>query len=316
VVLLPSLAMLLIAIWQRVEQYGITEKRYVMVALALWLTAVALFYGLTGSRDIRVIPLTLLLLAAGTFAGPFSVYSMSERSQLNRLHTLLSEHGMIHPDGARPAAADVPREDARQISAVLRYFEHTRGLSAAEPVLGADLVADATDGDASPQERYGPDSHAAAVAQRLGVVYVDRWESVDSRYLNVHVDNASSPLAISGYDYLLQGFYGSELTVAAGTDTVRVVPSTPQGSLDVFVNGDQIATLDLGPLLDFVTKHPEAITGNLRLEPEEFVVETRNGNGRARLVLDAMMLNQEDGAWKLMSSSGKVLIDLPERPDA
>lgn len=234
-----------------------------MIALALWLTAVALFYGITGSRDIRVIPLTLFLLAVGTFAGPLSVYSAS---------------------------------------------------AATEPVLGAALVAQATAGDASPGNRYGQDAQAAALAGLLGVVYVDRWESVSSRFLNVYVDHNSNPLSIAGFDYLLQGYYGSAMNMAVGTDSIRVVPSNPPGTLDVFVNGEAMGTLDLTPALDLAVHHPEAAGGNLNLKPDELQVETRNGNGRLRLVLDAMTLNEVKREWELMSSSGRLLIDLPDLP--
>ena len=61
VVLLPSVGMLLAAILQRVGQYGFTERRYFLLVLALYLGGIAIFYGLTGSRRIRWIPLVLAL---------------------------------------------------------------------------------------------------------------------------------------------------------------------------------------------------------------------------------------------------------------
>lgn len=316
VVLLPSLAMLLIAIVQRVEQYGITEKRYVMIALSLWLTAVALFYGFTGSRDIRVIPLTLLLLALATFAGPLSVYTVSERSQLNRLEALLESNGMIQDGEARAATGDVSPEDAREISAVLRYFEETRGLRAAEPVLGRNVVAAATNGIEKPVARYGGDSQAAAVAKHLDLVYVDRWQNVSGDYINVYVNNPQGHIEISGFDYMIQGYYGQEMTTALGSDSIRIVPSSPQRTLRVFLNNQPLATIDLGPLMTYVTAHPEAVTGSLQLQPDQTQIEASGGEGRVRLMLDALTLNREDGQWNLQSSSGRLLIDRTAPPDA
>src|SRR4029078_289280 len=64
--LLPALAMLLLAVAQRIGQYGIPEPRYFLLLLALWLLGLALYYVVTGSDNIKLIPLTLGLIAALT----------------------------------------------------------------------------------------------------------------------------------------------------------------------------------------------------------------------------------------------------------
>ena len=55
--------MLLLAIGKRIQQYGVTEDRYFLVALALWLSGIALFFIVRRNGDIRVIPATLCVLA-------------------------------------------------------------------------------------------------------------------------------------------------------------------------------------------------------------------------------------------------------------
>ncbi len=149
VALLPSIVMLLLAIWQRIDQYGVTEKRYFLAVLALWLAGIAIFYVLTKSRDIRVIPVTLCLIAVGTFGGPWSAYGVSEASQVHRLERILAANGMLEEGEALAATREVSFEDRREVSAILRYLIETHGTGAIEPLLGGalaeiDTIADGT----------------------------------------------------------------------------------------------------------------------------------------------------------------------------
>src|SRR5262249_46851893 len=86
---LPAIVMLWLAIWQRVRQYGITEPRYFLVVLSLWLAGLAVYYSITRSRQIRTIPASLGAVALLTFAGPWGAYSVSVGSQVGRLRALL-----------------------------------------------------------------------------------------------------------------------------------------------------------------------------------------------------------------------------------
>ena len=45
-----------LAIWKRVDQYGITERRYFLIVLSLWLAGIAVYYTVRRSRSIAVIP--------------------------------------------------------------------------------------------------------------------------------------------------------------------------------------------------------------------------------------------------------------------
>ena len=109
VALLPSLGMLLVAIAKRVGQYGITEQRYFLLVLALWLTGLAIFYGVTASRNIKLIPMTLCAVALLTSMGPWSAYAISRKSQVGRFDHLLERNGMGRAGAPTPARAEGPR---------------------------------------------------------------------------------------------------------------------------------------------------------------------------------------------------------------
>ena len=80
IAILPASVMTLLALWRRVEQYGVTERRYLLGVLAVWLGATALHRVIMRGRDIRGIPLSLAIIGVVTFVGPWSAYSVAERS--------------------------------------------------------------------------------------------------------------------------------------------------------------------------------------------------------------------------------------------
>ena len=216
VALLPSIAMLLMAIWKRIEQYGVTERRYLLVILSLWLAGIAVFFIVRRRGSIKVIPATLGLLAFLTIGGPWGAYAVSERSQVARLEGVLDRNGMLSDGRVQPPAEEVSYEDRREVSAVIRYLTETHGVDAIEPwfeggLASIDTVSSETDGS-----RGGDaDARAGVIVSAMGLDYVDRWAGVTDSGFHFSTGARESPLHIAGHDYVLRDW-------KAGTDTIVV----------------------------------------------------------------------------------------------
>jgi hypothetical protein len=205
VMILPAIVMLWLAIGQRIGQYGITERRYFLTLLSVWLAGIAVYYAITRSRDMRVIPATLCLGAILAFAGPWGAYQMSERSQLNRLQILLEGNAMLVDGSVRPAPAPIPHDDQREISAVLRYLINTHGTDALVPWFGERLtVAETTEDGTGPSPFGRVEGRARAIVAVLGIDYVGPWTPRESSQFNYFMDWNRAPVAITGYDVWLQ----------------------------------------------------------------------------------------------------------------
>ncbi|MFD2143966.1 DUF4153 domain-containing protein [Mucilaginibacter antarcticus] len=68
--LLPLLILLFVAVGTRVFEYGITEQRYFLIALALWLLFISIYFLLFKTQNIKVIPISLCLVTLITIYGP------------------------------------------------------------------------------------------------------------------------------------------------------------------------------------------------------------------------------------------------------
>lgn len=213
VLLLPSLVMLLLAIWKRIDQYGITENRYFLVILAVWLAIIAIYFATTRSRNIRVIPLTLCLLALSTSFGPWGAYAVSKHSQTQRLKQMLEAEALLVNERLQQATHDLDFTTRKEISNVLTYLIQTHGSGILAAWLGGNEALAQIDTIGPPANQYGTSNardRAKLVLQHLGVPFVPPWEGEATQ--QVHFTAASRPVMVRGYDYALGANQGLPLS--------------------------------------------------------------------------------------------------------
>lgn len=201
VAMLPSIGMLLTAIWKRIAQYGITEDRYFMAVLALWLAAIAITFIARRNADIRWIPITLFVLALATAFGPWDAYSVSRRSQTDHARRLLREAGVLVGRDLRPATRPVPFEVRRELSSTLVYLTATHGSGALRSVMGSFSSDDSVSATTGRIEGDKAARSAFAAMKRLGMDYVARWEREEPAFLTFSVNPQSDVTTIGGADY-------------------------------------------------------------------------------------------------------------------
>ena len=93
--LFPLIVLLLMAIWRRLSEYGLTEDRYFLLVLTLWMTGMAIYFSFGRQSSIKVIPVSLALVAMLTLAGPWGPYHLSLRNQLSRLSDRLERLNIL-----------------------------------------------------------------------------------------------------------------------------------------------------------------------------------------------------------------------------
>ncbi len=89
--LIPLLGLFWLAIYTRINQYGITEERYILIVTAIWLSFICVWNVVTDGENIKVIPISLAAVFALTIFGPQSAFTISRLSQLNRLKKLIQQ---------------------------------------------------------------------------------------------------------------------------------------------------------------------------------------------------------------------------------
>ena len=243
IAVMPSIVMLWLAIWQRVHQYGITERRYFLIVLSLWLAAMAVYHAVTRSRDLRVIPVSLCVLTLLTLAGPWGAYAVSRGSQVGRLHAALERNGMLEGGAVRAPAKEPSAEDRAEISSVVRYLVETHGTGAIAPWF-ADTAARRVvlaAGVRGREDWVALERWSDTVATRMGIAYVRREEARAGARTASYAAPDVPQLPVRGFDYELpirekalalpdsvyQAVWAADplaLRVVRGRDTLAVLP--------------------------------------------------------------------------------------------
>ncbi len=305
VALLPSLGMLLAAIAKRVGQYGITEQRYFLLVLALWLTGLAIFYGVSASRNIKLIPMTLCAVAMLTSMGPWSAYAISRRSQVNRFTELLEKNGMGQAGAPVPARGTVPLEDQREMSAVLHYLAKTHGVGAVGSVLG--LPEESVLAWADTVRSGGDDDIASRAMTRLGLTYVPRWqvEGGGSHVWARRPGPASIPVA--GFEVVTAINLPSTGWIGTATDSLEFLRGDSSGIVLVKHDGAEILTLDLAGAVRAALGADSLATGTSVLLAQPVVLDGEGGGYRVRLVLESVNGEVRERRFTWQSGSGMLL---------
>jgi hypothetical protein len=298
IALLPSIVMLWLALYQRVNQYGITERRYFLIVLSVWLAAVAVYYGVTRSRSIRLIPASLCVVALLTFAGPWSAYSVSARSQAGRLRGLLERNGVLVGGRLQRPARPVPADDLGEISAVARYLVRTHGVSRLAPLLGDSLVRRVGGGRGEAQVRL--------VVRALGVEYVRSWggEGRDSYFSFAAGVRGALPAA--GYDVLLHVRAPDDTT--AGTDELTAVLVPASRTVRLARGRETLLVLPLDSMLARVRRLRATATSDADLPATVMSVQAENPRVAAVLYVERVNGRFERTGVKIEEVRGVVLV--------
>ena len=122
--LFPMSIVLLLALWRRFSDYGITENRYIVSMVGTWLFFISIYFILSKKDNIKAIPISLFaFILFGLFSGPFNIFNFPANNQVDRLESLLIKHqllmnGKIRSNPDLKNGTDV----SRKISSAIYYL--------------------------------------------------------------------------------------------------------------------------------------------------------------------------------------------------
>ena len=271
--------LLVLAVWQRIGEYGVTPERYCLVLFALWLTAMAAYLGSArGRMDLRVIPASLAIGLVLSSFGPWGAAAISVRSQLGQLENVLKgDHllsdGQLKLDPPRAATFKQIVSSNKRLPSILKSLYDLDALDRIAP-----MFSRVTD---SPFTK-----HQDATA-RLAALGLTQWgypiETLPSLpppvAIGISVDTGAYNRLIGPFWITHAGLIGCDSGCACSPHLK--IGGTPLSLSGTFVtagrNGDEVS-FDLKPIFD-----PKALG-----QPAQMVtLEAREGHNRALLIVQA-----------------------------
>jgi len=176
--LLLPVMVLYIAIYVRIQEYGVTESRYLVVVLGLWFLIIAvLSYVKRINLAIKHVPMVLAVLMLFASFGPWSATNLASSSQTERFISLLNKHSLIEQGKAIKAQNDIPFEDKKSLSAIADYLTASeKRLKIIQPLF-SDLKNDKPFSNMRSRRHRGGEQ----IMKALGLDYSPVWESTKNQ---------------------------------------------------------------------------------------------------------------------------------------
>jgi len=219
IILFPLIVILFIAVSMRIDEYGITINRYIILLLGIWLTIVCLYFTV-GKTNIKFIPTSLAAILIIMSFGPWSMFSISEKSQVNRLKNILEQVKIIEDQRIKQEVPWVkdslpdfhsPLENTHEtiltdslhneVKSILDYLDDHHGFSSIKTWYKQDLDSminlsnDNTD-------RWSQKNEAEIYMRTLGLKYEYRNTDNKNLYFSYNT-NEGNTMNVKGYDYLI-----------------------------------------------------------------------------------------------------------------
>ena len=292
--LIPPLALLAVALWQRISDYGVTEHRYAVGLLGIWLLLGVLLFAWRQAPRLMMLPLALSLLLGAASFGPWGAVQVTTRSQLAELEHLLKANGMMAEGRVRKTDTEVSFDTTKRISSIITFFTRTNRRATLAPLFadsGIDSFETADDGQ---------------LMAAMGLDYIYHLQTEVT--LNFHAKRQGEALSVAGFNYvgqisLSQG-HTATLSQAEGGRSYQIELLQSGQAITVTTAGGKSVSLELGPLL-------ARLRGEVASDEErarEMVLDASASGLHVRFF--ASMLNGQvrDGTAKVTSAYGLIAL--------
>lgn len=294
--LLPLLVMLFLAIERRVSEYGLTVDRYLVIALAIWMTMVALYMVFSRNKNLKVMIYLLLAAVLITAIGPLNAFNASKKSQLSRLDELLTKNKLYQNNKIAKSEKPLSFKDNKSICSILEYLSRTDGLKMVQPYFkfkSADSVT------------------VQSLLEQLNLRYISQWENENNHngYLSIIRSDKNSIVDLNGYRYMAEITRYSADSVKIDSLKIKVILKKEQeiSYLKIFQTNQLIAQFNLNEIAAVIVKENKNSGNsynNYSVPAEKLTFDLDNAKLTARLYIQNMDLNFDESGKAIKEING------------
>lgn len=121
-ILVPIVLFQTIASLLKIQEEGLTHGRYFVIMYGVFAIISGILFSIYRGRKNGIVAMLLIILSVISIVPPVDAFSVSRRSQINRLEEILSENGML-VDGEIRSTSEVSQEDRRAIANATSYID-------------------------------------------------------------------------------------------------------------------------------------------------------------------------------------------------
>lgn len=327
--LTPLIVLLFVAVGIRVDEYGITVNRYIIILLGIWLSLIS-FYFVFGFKNLKTIPISLsLFMLFGSF-GPWGMFAVSEKSQLNRLRTMLEDSQILIEGKIQNEVVweldekgnlkgqklgniqKIKTEDLEEVSSILKYLGDYHGFGKLKNWFEQDLsqVIALASTDKEPWEKPDP---VTVFAETMGLrLDFGNMEVKNGQEVIVLMALDQNQTRVTGFDYLVDLTFSameSEKALEIQLDENLLGISIPKDldkELMVTWNNKNFA-VDIKPwIMELIEQH--RLQPNVDFDSDTLTLEKDLDGLKVKFIFSTINLRKQEGKTIIDFSAFKLLI--------
>jgi hypothetical protein len=185
IALLPMLMLLFVAIGKRISDYGLTENRFYVVLLGIWLTGITLYFLINRTKKIKYLFSTLIVMLFLSVLGPWNAFSLSIQSQSSKFKQLYENLKALNFTGQQ--------DQVRSFLSTFQYLYERNAMEQIEKILGFNPVT-----------KYGTDNSwelRFKLKKDLGITGTVENNKQQQKYFPYSPHERNDPIIVAGYDY-------------------------------------------------------------------------------------------------------------------
>jgi len=303
--LFPLIGLFFVAIVKRVAEYGITENRYFLILLAFWLLATSVYLLIDKLKNIKIIPISLAVIALLSIVGPWGAFSVSKYSQLSRLEKLLSENNLLKDGKIVPLKDTISFEAQKEISSKIDYLVTTHGIFSLEKLFAKPMqqIIDSTVSKYSQSDR---------ILKEMNLEYVSRWQAEPENNFNYNNYNVNIT-NVSTFDYMIDfnySDYSQDKNVHTQGDSYDSLGVDLKFDFSIqtytIVHQEDSVNMNIASLLDDLAKSYKSYESDIPLKM--FVATKETTTFKAKLIFSYINGTKKEKQYVINNLSGKLLI--------
>lgn len=328
----PLVVILFLAISIRLADYGITINRYIIILLGVWLTLVSGYF-IIGKNNIKFIPISLCVMMLLMSFGPWSMFSVSERSQANRLEQILAEHGVLKDGKIQneqeltidstfyQQTKEFPNQQlmtdsvANEIKSIIDYLDDHHGFNSIKEWYKQDFDIELQSYNKT-KKRWSRINEAEIYMAAMGLEYRYYYVDSENEYFSYSTPYYQQITNIKGYDYLLDinHYYYYD------NNSNNNIPFEMEGEqydinrvnkdrfiLEIFKEDESILAIDIDDLKDeLIEKYDKKYQNEI---PQNELTISKLSNGiDYKFEIQSLNFRTEKGKTNIESVNGKLFL--------
>ena len=294
---IPAAVLLGIAAFIRINEYGWTVERYLLVLAAVWALGIGIWYLIKRQKgfDIRIIPGFAAILLAVSAIGPWGASGLSIINQNHRLVAGLKANDLLENGKIKSSLEITDHEAGRMAKSALDYLLKHKKYKLVQKLLPAEqkwseFLCKNKEGEIDEDcvdrsniiKAFGLDKVKLINPKRNGIYY------------SYSADN--KPIKISGYDYISRPIHLWSLRIKSKNNKKRIIGTF--GEYKIYHNGpeliltksaDEIKRLDI---MQWVMKWP--VNDNNKIELNPYIVLIDEPETAITMVVRRASYNKKD----------------------